>query len=102
MGYRRAVPSFRVMMTIGMLRPGAAPEEVQPAAADAAAEVAVLESSRVEVVRGEARLVVRFTADDAELALQVTRHIIASTDRLAQTLDAVIAERDGGTWRRVG
>ncbi|WP_243694786.1 hypothetical protein [Labedella populi] len=89
-------------MTIGMLRPGVSPERVQPTAADAAEEVAVLESSSVDVVRGQARLVVRFTADDVELALQVARHIVTSTDHVAQALDAVVTERDGGTWRRVG
>lgn len=96
------MPSYRVTMTIGMLRPGVSPEQVQPAAAEAADEVAVLEASSVDVVRGEARLVVRFTADDTELALQVARHVVTSTDRVAQTVDAVVTERDGGTWRRVG
>lgn len=89
-------------MTIGNLRPGASPEQVEPTAAAAADEVAVHESSHVDVVRGEARLVVRFTADDTELAMQVARHVITSTDRVAQTLGAVVTERDGGTWRRVG
>jgi hypothetical protein len=89
-------------MTIGMLRPGASPEQVQPAAADAAAEVAVLESSNVDVVRGEARLVVRFTADDPELALQVARHVVVSTGRVAQIAHSTVTERDGGTWLRVG
>jgi hypothetical protein len=32
----------------------------------------------------------------------VARHVIASTERLAQTLDASVTERDGGTWRRIG
>jgi hypothetical protein len=85
-----------------MLRSGASPEQVEPAAAAAAEEVAVLEASTVAVVRGEARLTVRFTVDDRELALQVARHVIASTERLAETLDASVTERDGGTWRRIG
>lgn len=89
-------------MTIGMLRPGASPERVEPTAAAAADEVAVLEASSVDVVRGEARLVIRFTAEDGELALQVARHVTTTTDRVAQLLDAVVTQRDGGTWRRVG
>lgn len=97
-----AVPSFRVTLTVGRLRPGTDPERVLPTAADAAAEVAVLESSTVDIVRGEARIVVRFTADDAEIALQVARHVIASTDAVAETIRADVTERDGGTWRRVG
>ncbi|RWZ52480.1 hypothetical protein ELQ90_00525 [Labedella phragmitis] len=96
------MPSYRVTMTIGMLRPGSSPEQVQPTAADAAAEIAVLESSTVDVTRGEARLVVRFTADDPELALQVARHVVASTDRVAHITYSTVTERDGGTWRRVG
>lgn len=96
------MPSFRVTMTIGALRPGVDPERVQPRAEDAAREVAVLESSQVDVVRGEARLTVRFTAEDAEIALQVARHVIATTADVAQLGAATITRRDGGTWRRVG
>lgn len=96
------MPSFRVTMTVGVLRPGVAPEQVQPRAEDAARELAVLESSQVDVVRGEARLTVRFTAEDAEIALQVARHVIASTADVVQLGAAAITERDGGTWRRVG
>jgi hypothetical protein len=89
-------------MTVGALRPGATPEQVQPRAEDAAREVAVLESAQVDVVRGEARLTVRFTAEDAELAVQVARHVIASTGGVARVGSSTITRRDGGTWRRVG
>jgi hypothetical protein len=96
------VPSFRVTMTLGALRPGVAPEQVQPRAEDAAREVAVLESSQVDVVRGEARLTVRFTVEDAELALQVARHVATTTGDVVQTRVVAITERDGGAWRRIG
>ena len=96
------MPSYRVTMTIGALRPGVSPAQVQPSAEDAAREVAVLESSNVDIVRGEARLAVRFTADDGELALQVARHVVASTGALAAVGHSTVTERDGGTWRRLG
>lgn len=96
------MPSFRVTMTLGALRPGVAPEEVQPRAEDAAREVAVLESSQVDVVRGEARLTVRFTVEDAELALQVARHVVTTTSGAVRVGASTVTERDGGTWRRVG
>lgn len=96
------MPSFRVTMTVGVLRPGVAPEQVQPRAEEATKEVAVLESSMVDVVRGEARLTVRFTAEDSEIALQVAHHVIATTADVVQLGAATVTERDGGTWRRVG
>lgn len=52
------MPSFRVTMTVGALRPGVPADRVLPSAADAAAELTTVEASSVNVVRGEARLTV--------------------------------------------
>jgi hypothetical protein len=89
-------------MTVGALMPGVAPEQVQPRAEEAAREVAVLESSNVDVVQGEARLTVRFTVEDAELALQVARFVVSSTAEVVRVGHSTVTERDGGTWRRLG
>jgi hypothetical protein len=94
------MPSFRVTMTIGAVRPGVAPQSVAPAAADAGAQLTTVEASDVSVVSGAARLTVRFTADDAELARQIGAHIAAATDAAAQVIDWRLTERVGARWYR--
>lgn len=83
-------------MAVGALR-GAA-EAVLPAARAAAAEVAVLEAADLQVVRGEARIVVRFTADDRELAEQVARHVASGTALAAEVDGWRLTEASGGRW----
>ena len=58
------MPSYRVVLTVGALAPGVQPPDVLPTAADAARELVTVEAYDVGVVSGEARLTVRFTADD--------------------------------------
>jgi len=94
------MPSFRVTMTIGALRPGIAPPAVAPTAANAAAELTVVEASDVTVVAGAARLTVRFTAEDAELAMQIGEHVAAATDAAARVIDWKLTERVGARWYR--
>lgn len=88
-------------MTIGMLRAGVAPDRVLPTATDAAAGLAVVEGSRVDVVRGRPRLTVRFTADDDELAEQIAEHVVGVTDRVAEAGSWTITRRVHGEWRTV-
>jgi hypothetical protein len=92
------VPSFRVIMTVRALRPGVAATRVQPTAAAAAAELTTVEASSVDVVRGAARLTVRFTADDVELAEQIARHVLDVTATVAEVVDGIVTERMRGKW----
>ena len=92
------MPSFRVVMTIGALRPGVAPQRILPIAADAARELTAVEASDLAVVAGEARITVRFEAEDAELAVQIGEHVADVTSRSAQVLAARITERVRGAW----
>jgi hypothetical protein len=96
------VPSFRVTMTIGALRPGVAPDAVVPHAAAAAAELTTVEASDVAVVTGHARVTVRFTADDPELALQIADHVVTATDAVAQPVAHTVTVRVKGRWFRIG
>jgi hypothetical protein len=88
------VPSYRITLTVGALLPGVDPARVLPAAADEAARVATLEANDLQVVRGEARLAVRFTA----APWCPTR---ARTTQLVDVPRASITRRDGGSWTRV-
>jgi len=87
-------------MTIGALRAGVAPPAVAPTAADAAAQLTTVEASDVTVVAGSARLTVRFTAEDAELARQIGEHVAAATDAVAQVAEWKLTERVGARWYR--
>jgi hypothetical protein len=85
-------------MTIGRLRPGVAPDAVVPHAAAAAAELTTVEASDVAVVAGHARVTVRFTADDAELAAQIAEYVVAATDAVAEPVAFTVTERVKGRW----
>lgn len=95
------MPSYRVTLTIGALRPGVAPDAVLPAAAAAAAELTTVEASDINVVSGMPRMIVRFTADDAEVAVQIARHVAQVTDGVAEPLAWNVTERVKSRWIHV-
>ena len=94
------MPSFRVIAAVGLLRPAVAPTTIQPAVADAAADLAVVEATSIDVVRGEARLTVRFTADDVSDALRIAEHTVTALRTLAEVSSWRLTERVGGRWFR--
>lgn len=96
------MPSFRITMTIGALGPGIDPKSVLPAAVDATEELARVEASGLAIVRGAPRIIVRFDAEDAELAVQIGDHVAASVGSRAEVIDPTVTERAGGArWRVV-
>ncbi|MBF4629718.1 hypothetical protein ITJ42_00630 [Clavibacter michiganensis subsp. phaseoli] len=95
------MPSYRITMTVGALRPGADPAAVLPSAAAEAARVATLEANDLQVVRGEPRLTVRFTAEDDAAAERVAAAVRARTAELVEVVRGSITRRDGGDWTRI-
>lgn len=95
------MPSFRVTATIGLLRPGVAPDRLLPAAADAARELATVEAYDVGIVAGRARITVRFQAETPRQAAQVHEHVCATAGALADIEDAALSRRYGGRWHPV-
>lgn len=95
------MPSYRITMSVGALRPGADPAGVLPAAAAVAARIATLEANDIQVVRGEPRLTVRFTADDDTAAERIAGAVRARADELVEIPRASITRRDGGAWTRI-
>ena len=92
------MPSYRVRMVVGDLRPGVDPATVLPAAADAAAALTAVEAQYLEVVRGEAWLTVRFEAPD-DAAAGVVRHAVV--ERAAELVDVLVtrvSRRWGARW----
>lgn len=94
------VPSFRVTVAVGALRPDVLPTDVLPAAAAAAAELTVVEASSVDVVAREARLTVRFTADTVDEAIAVAQRVVDRIRTLADIGRWRVTERVGGRWFR--
>lgn len=92
------MPSYRVRMVVGDMRPGVDPADVLPAAADAAAELTAVEAQYLEVVRGEPRLTVRFEASDDEVAGQVRRAVVERADAMVEVLASRVSRRWGARW----
>lgn len=92
------MPSFRVTIVVGLLHPGVRPETVLPAAVAAGRELTTVESSDVSVVAGQARISVRFTADDASSAGRVADHVCATTGALVSLGQVTLTRRYGGKW----
>ena len=92
------MPSYRVTTVVGLLRSGVRPETVLPAAVAAGKELTTVESSDVSVVAGQARVTVRFTADDNVAAGRVADHVCATTGALAELGEVTVTRRYGNRW----
>ena len=92
------MPSYRVALAIGALAPGIAPAAVLPAAKSAALEFAVVEAGDLQVVSGQARIVVRFVADDVQIATQVAQHVASVLQQLSAVASWRLTERTGSRW----
>jgi hypothetical protein len=96
------MPSYRIVLTIGVLRPGTEPQSLLPLAAGAARRLAVVEAFDVGVVSGAARITVRFTADDREAALRIGGAVVTEVQRAADVNSRMVTERVGGRWIPIG
>lgn len=95
------MPSYRVVITIGALAAGVDPASVVPRAGEAAAAFTTLEAGGIAVVRGEARITIRFTGvDDAE-AGEVSTAVIDTVRTMATIERAQILRLTSGRWIRI-
>jgi hypothetical protein len=85
-------------MAVGALAAGVTPDRVLPAARSAALELVVVEAADLQVVSGQARIVVRFAADDSDIAEQVAQHVATVTSTTAVVDSWRLTERDGSRW----
>ena len=95
------VPSYRVTLTIGALRAGVHPEQVLPAAAEAARERTTVEAWDLSVVRGEPRVSVRYTAQDDDQSVDLGRRVRATVSALADVGASRLDRRYGARWYRL-
>ena len=96
------MPSYRVTLNVGTLRPGVSADSVLPAAAAAAAELTVVEASELTVVAGTARVIVRFAAEDGRTALAIGQHVIERALTLVGLNASLVTERVKDRWLPVG
>lgn len=90
------MPSYRSILTIGALRPGQQPDAVEQAARQAVTRTTALEAFQVDVVRGEPRVTVRFTAADDADARPVHERTLTAVREVAGAPRAVLAKVVGG------
>ncbi|MGN6743020.1 MAG: hypothetical protein ACTHJL_06950 [Amnibacterium sp.] len=95
------MPSYRVVMTIGRVHPGADAQAVLPRAADAVAELAVVEARSVGVVKGRGQATVRFEASDDESARPVAVAAMQAAGSQAEILEVQLRRQAGTRWTPV-
>lgn len=96
--YGVRVPSYRVRLAIGRLQRGADPADVLPAAVAAARALTAVEAGDVDVVRGVARVSVRFEAADDLTASGVARAVVDATETHAEVEVSRVTRRFGARW----
>jgi len=95
------VDSYRVALGVGPLLPGSRPDDVLPAAASAARATTTVESFDVAIVRGRARINVRFVARGNDEAVVIASRVHAAVGELADVTDSDLARRSGPRWHPV-
>ena len=82
------MPSYRTILTIGLMHEGRHPREVE----EAARRITHLESFDIVVVAAQPRVTARFTAADDDEAMQVHQRIVRAVADVAQTPRARLAK----------
>ena len=93
--------SYRIALGVGLLRPGTLPDDVLPAAAGAVRATTTVESYDLAIVRGQARINVRFLADSTQEAVVVARRVLDTVRALAAVTGPDLARQYGPRWHPV-
>lgn len=93
--------SYRLSLILGLLHRGTSPEAVLPAAAAAARDLTEVEAYDLGIVSGEARITVRYLAEDDDKAAEVARAVHAAASTLVEVNGAVLVRRYGPKWHPV-
>jgi hypothetical protein len=92
------VPSYRVSAAVGLLQPGVDAPDVLPQAVAVAEERTVVEAFDLAVVRGQARVTVRYEAVDDQTARSIGWAVLARLDELADISGRSVTRRFGARW----
>lgn len=86
------MPSYRSILTVGLLTPGRSPQDVEAAARAAVTALTTLEAFHIDVVAGQPRVTIRFTAEDDAQAREVHEHTTAAIRQVVQTRRVAVAK----------
>jgi hypothetical protein len=92
------MPSYRVILDVGALRPGVAAPAVADGASAAAAAWTTVEAVQIGLVRGVPQLTVRFTSVGPEEAGLIAADVVAAATALAVIPRWRLAERHQTRW----
>ena len=101
------MPSFRLELEIGRLRPGHQPDAVMNAAR-ASLEAFHVDSTDIAVTAGTPRILLRFTVPDSNEAVESQAARLAAVrardavDAVATTGQLWVLRRRGGRWLPLG
>src|SRR5689334_16097490 len=93
-----AMPSYRVVLTVGRVHPGGNAQAVLPAAATAVGQVTTVEARSVGVRQGRAEATVRFEASDDEIAKQIAPVAAQGAGVHAEILGVALRRQQGTRW----
>ncbi|CAD6007070.1 hypothetical protein [Agreia sp. COWG] len=92
------MPSYRFSAAIGQLRPGVSASGLMPQLSADARTLAIVEASSIAVVRGEARVIIRFTGDDDPDARSIALGIFGLASELAVLSSPQLTRRVKNRW----
>ncbi len=95
------MPSYRVVLTLGRVHPGADAQAVLPKAADAVGAIAVVEARSVGVAKGRGQATVRFEAADDAAARPVAVAAATAAGTQAEILEVQLRRQAGTRWTPV-
>jgi hypothetical protein len=92
------VPSYRFSAAVGALCPGIRAAALLPTLTTDVRTLAVVEASSVDIVRGQARVIIRFTGDDDTDARSIALGIFGLARELAELGSPELDRRVGNRW----
>ncbi|WP_051197217.1 hypothetical protein [Jonesia quinghaiensis] len=82
--------SFRLILTVGVIRAPIPAPDVLPTVANLVGTYATVEHRDVAISRGKPQMIIRFTADDAEQARRVARSVAPELEELVEVSDLAL------------
>lgn len=99
--YSKAMPSYRLILTVGALAPGVQPESVLPSAAEHLGGYANVESFDLRISRGVPQLVLRYTGEDRAVALDAALRGLQGIRGLVEVTRYEVLQRVHGRWEAI-
>lgn len=92
------MPSYRVRAFVGLLQPGVSAPDLLPDAVAHARTLVTVEAWDLEVVRGRARVTIRYQADDDASARRAGWAVLHHLDERADLQGRQLTRRWGARW----